>query len=144
MAACQRILRTERGATTLELTLVFIPFLIFWLIGFDFGMTLVEMISFRKAHYAAGRLGAVQRTNCRGVAGEELQRRLGGFGVVSSYTVYGQGEPVNGLRGLNLVVAIPATCVTCMLFPGLRAISTYQSGTFYPYEDQNACLEEDV
>ena len=134
----------QRGAVTLEMTLVFLPFIVFWLLGFDFGLTLFEMTNFRKAHYAAGRAGSMQRSTdhivCEDAAKAELNQKLSSMGLGRPVDFAGSGtSTVNGRRGFDLRVAIPTRCISCFVFQGLREITTYRAGTFYPYEDQNAC-----
>ena len=134
----------QSGAVTLEMTLVFLPFIMFWLLGFDFGLTLFEMTNFRKAHYAAGRPGSMQRSSsrtvCEEAAATKINQELSSMGLGRPVDFAGTGtSTVNGQRGFDLRVAIPARCISCLVFPGLREVTTYRAGTFYPYEDQNAC-----
>ncbi len=60
---------------------------------------------------------------------------------VSTADFSGSGPiTVNGVRGLSFRVRATTPCVSCVVFPALRGPISYNSGTFFPFEDQNACL----
>ena len=134
----------QSGAVTLELALVFLPFLLIWILSLDFGLSLVELSNFRRAHYSAGRAIALKNIalqhDCIDQADTLLSNQLASMGLSRAFSSAGSGTvEVNGQKGFNYQVSIPTRCLSCAVMPGLPAISAYRSGTFFPYENQNAC-----
>lgn len=132
--------RCESGAVMLEMTLVFIPLLLIWMIGFDIGFVLVETSMIKRAHFSAARLGALQHTDCTGTAHDSFDQQLNSMGLGRPFDDHLSGTiTVDGIRGFNFQVSLETRCLACVLFPGMRDAINYRSGTFYPYEDQAAC-----